>query len=905
MPEICSIFKPFSKMKIKFFLFTFLFASIVVSTFGARSSYTINEAWRFSKGEKQDAHSLIFDDQNWEVVNIPHTWNAVDAVSEPLGYYRGEGWYRRNIYIGKEAVDRQVYIYFEGANQITELFVNEQKVGKHIGGYTRFSFDITDYIKPDEFNLFAIKVDNSYHPDIPPLAADFTFFGGVYRDVYLKFTEKMHISLTDYASSGVYITTPQVSHEKASVSIRTLVENTSENPADVRIEHSIISPEGIEVKKQDALANIPPGIRYENTQEEIIIDNPLLWGVDNPHLYTIYSRIYDPASGRLLDVVHNPLGLRWFRFDAKEGFFLNDEHIKLIGTNRHQCYDGMGNALPDQMHVRDVMLLKEMGGNFLRVSHYPQDPVVMEMCDKLGIITSVEIPAINYITESDAFTQNSTEMARAMIRQDFNRPSVLIWIHQNEIMLRPPFERNTERFDEYTANVARYGRAVEEAIREEDPYRYTMLVFHGAQALYEAAELVELPMLVGWNLYQGWYSPHLDRFDQFMDDFHEKYPDIPFFISEYGADVDPRLYSFDPERFDFTAEYGNIYHEHYLRAIMNRPFVMGANIWNLNDFHSELRGDAMPHINNKGIMTTDRKPKDTYLLYKAFLRKAPLVMIGSKGWQNRGGVADENGITIQPLKIYSNAEEVEVVHNSRKLGVFPVVNNVVEVQIPFVHGPNTVEASINSDGKVIRDLYHSVFRQIPADLRDPYHPFTDINVTLGSKRYFEDKDGALVFIPEQPYSEGSWGYIGGERNLPRSRFGALPASEINILGTDQDPIFQTKRIGIEEFRLDVPNGRYAVYLYFAELETGVERMALVYNLGQDLIREDFDGRKFHVNINGSRVLNDFDMTEQVGEERAIIKKFNVNVHNDDGLRIQFESILDRPVLNGIRVYRMY
>jgi len=892
-------------MKLKFLLFIVLLGSTLASTFGARFSYTINEAWRFSTGENHTAHSLTFDDQKWEVVNIPHTWNAVDAVSEPLGYYRGEGWYRRNIYIGKEAVDRQVYIYFEGANEITELFVNGQKVGKHIGGYTRFSFDITNYIKPDELNLFAIKVDNSFNPDVPPLTADFTFFGGVYRDVYLKFTEKVHISLTDYASSGVYITTPQVSHEKASVFIRTLVENKSENPIDVRIEHTFISPEGNEVKKQSTRANIGPDERYENIEENIIINDPLLWGVENPHLYTVYSRVYDAANDRLLDEVHNPLGLRWFRFDAKEGFFLNDEHIKLIGTNRHQCFDGLGNALPDQIHVRDVMLLKEMGGNFLRVSHYPQDPVVMEMCDKMGIITSVEIPAINYITESEAFTQNSIEMARAMIRQDFNRPSVLIWVHQNEIMLRPPFERGTERFDEYTANVARYGRAVEEVIREEDPYRYTMLVFHGAQSLYEAAELVELPMLVGWNLYQGWYSPGFERFDQFLDNFHEKYPDIPVFVSEYGADVDPRLYSFHPERFDFTAEYGNLFHEHYLRAIMDRPFVAGANIWNLNDFHSELRGDAMPHINNKGIMTTDRKPKDTYLLYKAFLREDPQVMIGSKGWQNRGGVADENGVTLQPLKIYSNADEVEVVHNSKKLGVFQIINNVAEVHIPFVNGPNTLEASINADGKVIRDLYQSTFRQIPADLRNPDHPFTDINVTLGANRYFEDKEGALVFIPEQPYSEGSWGYIGGERKMPKSRFGSLPASEINILGTDHDPIFQTKRVGIEEFRLDLPKGRYAIYLYFAELETGVERMALVYNLGQDLIQEDFEGRIFHVNINNKRVLNDFDITEHVGSERAIIKKFPVNVHNDEGLRIQFEPVLGEPVLNAIRVYLMY
>jgi beta-galactosidase len=892
-------------MQIKIFLLSAIFGLLPFISFGARTSYTINEAWRFSKGEQANAQAQYYDDAGWETVNIPHTWNAADAMSDPAGYYRGEAWYRRNIYIGREAFDKQVYIYFEGANQTAELFVNGQFVGKNTGGYTRFSFDITNHIKTDQFNLFVIKVDNSFNPDIPPLTADFTFFGGIYRDVYLQFTEKVHISLTDYASSGVYITTPEVSRESASVSIRTLVENKTGNRKRIRIEHTILSPDGFEVKRQSQRKTINSGSRYEDLQENIQIANPLLWDTNNPNLYTVYSRIYEEGSGRLLDEVHNPLGLRWFRFDASEGLFLNGEHVKLIGTNRHQCFDGKGNALPDELHVRDIMLLKEMGGNFLRVSHYPQDPVIMELCDKLGIVTSVEIPVINYITESEAFTQNSIEMAKAMIRQDFNRPSILIWNYMNEIMLRPPFEKNTQRFEEYTANVAEYGKVMEKIIREEDPHRYTMLVFHGSMALYEAAELVELPMLVGWNLYQGWYGGQFDGFDRFLDGFHEKYPDIPMFVSEYGADVDPRLHSFQPERFDFTAEYGDLYHEHYLKAIMDRPFISGANIWNLNDFHSESRGDAMPHINNKGITTTSRELKNTYLLYKSFLQKEPVVKIGSKGWQYRGGVADANGVTLQPLKIYSNAKEITVIHNSENLGVFRVDDNLIEIEIPFVNGHNIIEASIDIDGKVIRDVYQCVFRQIPGYLKDTDHPFSEINVTLGSNRYFEDKDAAMVFIPEQPYSEGSWGYVGGERNLPRTRFGVLPAHEINVLGTDHDPIFQTQRVNLEEFRLDVPDGRYSVYLYFAELESGLEREALAYNLGQDLIRDDFEERVFDVSINNKKVLTHFDLAGQIGVERAVVKKFTVNVQNDEGISIQFNPVQGKPVLNALRVYRMY
>ncbi len=898
-------------MMLKLFWRLALCLCLISNLNATRLSYTINEAWKFSKGEQVGAQRAEFDDSAWEVVDIPHTWNAVDAVSEPEGYFRGEGWYRRSIYIGAEAADKQVFAFFEGANQITDLYINGKHVGQHAGGYTRFCFDLTKWIKPEAFNQFTIKVDNSDHPDIPPLSADFTFFGGVYRDVYLKFTEKVHVSLTDYASSGVYLTTPEVSNDKAVINVRTLVENAMDTAQQVRIEHTFLNSDSEKVQQHAELVKIEPGTRLENKQQGIVIENPLLWDTVNPHLYTVYTRVINAETGDVLDEVHNPLGLRWFEFDADKGLILNGKYVKLVGTNRHQCFEGLGNALRDEYHVQDVKLLKAMGGNFLRVSHYPQDPVVMEMCDRLGIVTSVEIPSINWITENQGYIDRNVEMAKEMIRQDFNRPSVLIWNYMNEIMLRSPYKKKTPEYAEYCKNMAEYGRVLEETIRAEDPDRYTMLVFHGALSAYEAAGLVELPMLVGWNLYQGWYGSNLAGFDKFLDNFHQKYPDIPMFVSEYGPGVDPRLHSFEPQRFDFTVEYGNIYHEHYLQAIMERPFVVGSNIWNLNDFHSAFRIDAVPFINSKGITTVNRELKDPYLLYTAALVDEPVVLIGSKDWKKRAGVANADGKTIQPVKIYSNGDQVEVVHNSQSLGSFEVKNYAVNVDIPFVDGSNVIEASVKSGGnllkrgKVIRDLYRVQFDQVPFDLKDRQHPFTEINVTLGSQRYFEDRKGGVTFIPEQPYTEGSWGYIGGELNLPKTRFGKLPASEKNIFGTDQDPIFQTQRVGLEAFKLDVPDGRYGVYLYFAELDSDHQREALAYNLGQDVIQGKFEERIFNIDINGSRVLNRFDMAGQVGVERAIIKKFEINVRNGEGLTVSFDAIHGKTALNAVRVYRMY
>ncbi len=870
----------------------------------ARHSYSINESWKFYQGEHSGAQQSEFDDSTWEFISIPHTWNDQDALDDTPGFYRGDGWYRRNIYIGPEAGEKQVYIYFEGSNQLTELWVNGNYVGEHIGGYTRFSFDITEFVNPDSFNQFAIRVNNSHNVDIPPLSADFTFFGGIYRDVLLTFTEKVHISVTDYASSGVYITTPAASPEKADIQIRTILENKTDGARHVKLQQTIISPTGEEVARKITSMNLRTG-RHEHTEKKLTINNPVLWDTENPALYSVYTRVYDHSSNQLLDEIFNPLGIRWFEFHPDKGFFLNGKHTKLIGTNRHQCYLDQGNALNDQMHVRDIRLLKEMGGNFLRVSHYPQDPVIMEMCDRLGIITSVEIPVVNAITQSETFTQNSIEMAREMIRQDFNRPSVMIWAYMNEVMLRLPMERDTEEYYTYAESVAEFGRQLEKTIRQEDPSRYTMLAFHGNLDVYEDARLVELPMLVGWNLYQGWYGGQFSGFNDFIDNFHQKYPNIPMLISEYGADADPRLHSFESERFDFTGEYATLYHEHYLRAIMDRTFVAGANIWNLNDFHSEYRGDSMPHINNKGITTLDRKPKNSYLLYRAALRKDPVLMIGSKDWQVRGGIADENGRTFQPLKIYTNLDSVEVKVNSTSIGKKAVESHIAQFDIPFVDGMNTVEASAEHDGRIIRDIYHVDFRQVPANLRSTNHPFTELNVMLGSKRYYEDKLSASIWLPEQPYSEGSWGYTGGKPYQPRTRFGVLPASDVNIHGSSHDPLFQTQRIGLESFRADVPNGRYAIYMYWAELDSGFEHQTLAYNLGQDKMATEAAKRSFDVLINNKVVLGNFDIAGQIGAERAMIKKFEVNVQNHQGITISFNAHEGQPVLNAVRIYRMY
>ena len=870
-----------------------------------RVVYTINDGWKFTKGSPFEAQLAGCDDSSWETVNIPHTWNNKDADDETPGFYRGPAWYRKQLFVDKSQEGRQTVIYFEGANQEVRFYLNGQFVGEHKGGYTRFCFDITSHLRYGQENLFAIYVNNVYNPNIPPLSADFTFFGGIYRDVYLQFMNPVHIATNDYASSGVYIRTPEVNNSAASVEITTLLTNNTLQPAEIRVENVICDADGKEVKKTHAEIKLASGETKTDISKKIKIDSPRLWDIDDPYRYMVYTRILDNKKGTLLDEVVNPLGLRWFKFDSEKGFFLNGKWRKLIGTARHQDYFQKGNALRDELHVQDVLLLKEMGGNFLRVSHYPQDPVIMEMCDKLGIVTSVEIPVVNAVTETEEFLQNSVEMAKEMVRQDFNRPSVMIWGYMNEIFLRRPYTEG-KQLEDYYRFTEKVARALEATIREEDPSRYTMMAYHNMPQYYEDAHLTEIPMIQGWNLYQGWYEPDINEFQRLLDRAHKVYKGKVLMVTEYGPGVDPGLHSYQPERFDFSQEYGLVYHKHYLREMMKRPFIAGSSLWNLNDFYSESRVDAVPHVNNKGVVGLDREKKDVYWFYKTALSRRPILVIGNREWKSRGGVVNTaQKECIQSVPVFSNAEEVELFVNNKSLGKKKVEDNYVLFDVPFVGGENLLEAVAVAGDSKLRDMLRIQFQLVGSQLKDEAIPFTEINVMLGSPRYFEDRTANVVWIPEQEYKPGSWGFVGGTSYRRKTGFGSMLGSDIDIHGTDMNPIFQTQRVGIKSFKADVPNGEYSVYLYWAELESDKEREALVYNLGADSEQTFAGNRSFGISMNGTTVLDDFNIARDYGYACAVIKKFVVTVKDGKGLSVDFHKKEGEPILNAIRIYRNY
>lgn len=867
-----------------------LLLSLAGSVAGAQPTTTqsINAHWLFQKGDGPD-FSRAAPAAGWEPISLPHTWNAADTYDDTPGYYRGAGWYRKALYVPARPAGARVYLEFEGANQVAEVYVNGRKAGEHRGGYTAFRLPIDQLLKPDATaaNEVLVKVDNRYNADLAPLTADFPFYGGLYRDAYLVTAGPVHFDLDNYASPGVFVSTPQVSAETAAVVVKGALVNETSQPRRVLLTQRLLDAGGRAVARQQTRLTLPAGRPQAFEQAFRQLRRPRLWSPADPCLYRVVSTIEAVgAKPVLLDEAANAVGLRWFRFDAARGFFLNGHALKLIGASRHQDFAGLGNALPNALHERDVQLLKDMGGNFPRIAHYPQAPAVLRACDRLGILASEEIPVVNQITESDAFFQNCRTMQTEMIRQHFNHPSVILWTYMNEVLLSVRGQDLSDaKGQAYLKKVAQLAQELDDLSHREDPGRNTMLAMHGDFDLYRKAGLTAIPQVLGWNLYNGWYSAKFEGLDAFLDRHHKELPDKPFLIAEYGADADPRVHAPRPTRFDKTPEYAVRYHQYYWQAIQARPFVAGGAAWNLADFGSEGRQEATPHLNAKGLTTADRQPKDDYLFYQSRLLKTPFVRIGSRAWTLRGGAAAgaDSLFCAQTVEVYTNQPTAELRLNGRSLGTRPAEAGVARFRVPFTNGTNRLAATTPTG----RDEVEVQFLLTPPNLHSARLPFRELNVSLGDQRTFSDEKRRQVWLPEQAYQPGGWGYVGGrvfvQANTSRVSYG----SDRDVLGTAYDPIFETQRIGIEQFRADVPPGDYDVTLHFAELQYLPAAEKLAYNLDKSPAAPVPVGeRRFGVSING-RVLPDISTATGLRPQLALSETMRVTVAAGQGLVVSF------------------
>lgn len=883
-----------------FFLADAAFSQAVLPA-SNRERIGFNDQWTFSKNEK-----------DWEKVSLPHTWNAKDVMDDEPGYYRGTGWYKRVLKTNPALKDKKVFLNFDGVNQETEVYVNGKLAGKHVGGYTGFIIPVSPFLKfeGDFKNEVLVKVTNRFNEDIAPLTADFTFFGGIYRNVSLLITDPVHFSAGDHGSGGVYVSTPSVSEEKATVKVKGLLENASATTRKLQLNSVVYDPAGKVVSTQNTEVSLKAGEQRSLIQDLPVVNRPELWSPEHPALYRVVTKLIDTKTKAVVDLVSSPLGFRWFKFDAKTGFFLNGKVLKLVGASRHQDYEGLGNAVPEALQVRDVELIKEMGGNFLRVAHYPQDPVILQTCDRLGILASVEIPVVNAITETEAFSENCKQMQVEMIRQNFNHPSVVMWAYMNEVLLRPKFNNDKARQEVYFKSIRELAQSLEDLTRKEDPSRYTMIACHGDFERYHKVGLTTIPMVVGWNLYQGWYGGTLKGFGEFLDKHHKELPEKPMLVTEFGADADPRIRSFSPLRFDKSIEYAIAFNQVYLNDILSRPFVNGAMVWNLADFNSETREETMPHINNKGLLTLGRQPKDTYYLYQAYLLNKPFLKIASSQWKERTGIADSTGqgnipaipVSTQNVQIATNLKAVELFLNGKSLGVQQSVDHICEWKVPFVDGVNELKTADPANA-MLTDQLSLKFNLLPYRFSDVKGDFKTFQVLLGAKRYVIDAQEQQLWIPDQAYRKGSWGHISG-KPFKAANDRMFYGSDKNILGSDLDPVYQTQQVDLKQYKLDVPDGDYELSLYFAELLGGAEKEALAYNLGSKQEKDKEEQRIFNLKVNGALFLENFNIAEEYGYTTAAEKKIRVTATGGKGIQLDFIPVTGKPVLNALKIRKV-
>lgn len=847
-----------------------------------RQRISLNENWKFSFENAGKSQNPVFDDSKWVDVKLPHTWNVEDPFDDKPGYRQGMGWYRKKIKVDEKLRGKRTFIYFEGVNQVADVFLNGKLVGNHIGGYTAFVFDITEYIKdsPTDFeNVLAVRVNNLPTDIIPPSAtADFNFYGGIYRDVYLIVADPVHISVTDYASSGVYVDTPQVSAEKATVRIRGKIANDSATPQNLKVKNTIFDKENVKVGETESNIEIEP--QKESDFEQIIfeIKKPNLWSPDAPYLYNVSTEIYD-ANNRLIDAVKNPLGFRWFNFDAEKGFFLNGKSLKLVGGNRHQDYQGLGNALPNELHEKDLEIIKNSGMNWVLLAHYPHDPAVLEAADRLGLIVWEEAPILRQISTSPLYTKLSRQMLTEMIRQHYNHPSLVFRCYMNEIFLRIKKEKD------YVQKTVELARILEETAKREDPNRLTAISFnrpYTASDVNEESGLTAISDVVAWHFYFGWYYGQPEDLGGFLDDYHRRFPQRRLLISEYGADSDSRIHSLNPKMKDYSTEWAQSYHEKYVGQMASRLYLGGFAVWNTFDFGSETRGESVPHVNKKGIYKFDRQPKDIAYFYKAKFTAAPILHIVAREWRKRAEFfSNKTGKdSKQPIKIYTNLSEVELFLNGQSLGKQKGGDSGTIIwEVALQRGINRLEARGMKDGKSFADEAEIDFVSHRKNKEGNQLAIDELAVEVGSEAEYLDDKGTL-WEADRAYFSGGWGFVGQTETADKR-------IEQNILNTSDDPLYQTFRSGFSAYRFDITDGDYEIELRFTEPFIGKN-----------------SERVFNISVNGETLLNDFDLRGETVPLSAVIKTFKIRINGGKGLSLDFEAVIGKTILSAIRLRRL-
>jgi beta-galactosidase len=613
-----------------------------------------NADWKFIKQDVAGAQAVSVNDNGWTSLTLPHTWNNLDGQDGGSNYYRGVGWYRKHFTINASYSGRSLFLRFDGANQVADVYLNGTLLGEHKGGFAAFCFDITAGALVGGDNVLAVKVTNASNNDIPPLTADFTFFGGIYRDVNLLVTDKLAVTPLDYASPGVYCRTPSVSAASASVRVVSKVRNAGAASKITTVLTTIADASGATIATANSSQTVATGATVDFVQP-VTIQNPHLWnGLSDPYLYNVYVQVLDGST--VTDVVKQPLGLRFFRVDPNTGFYLNNTYKDLHGVNCHQDRLNMGWAIGPAQHLEDFNLIREMGCNAIRLSHYQHAEYFYDLCDSAGMAVWAEIPLVNRVTISDSFNANAQQQMTELIRQNYNHPSIFFWGIGNEITGSPDPNPILD--------------ALHKLIHVEDSTRLSTYASNTKNDTNTTNALNWHSDVNCFNQYFGWYSDNgpLSAFPHWSDRMHAVYASKCLGMSEYGgggcitqhAENPPQP---DPYGSPHPEEYQNFVHESYWSALKTRNFFWCKFIWCMFDFAVDSRNEGdTPGRNDKGMVTYDRKTKkDCFYFYKANWTTDPVVYITSRRFTPRPFATVE-------VKVYSNTDSVQLYINGALIG---------------------------------------------------------------------------------------------------------------------------------------------------------------------------------------------------------------------------------------------
>ena len=672
-----------------------------------RSKTNINSDWNYLENDAINL-SEIANSRNWLSLNLPHSWNSQDATDNESGYRRSASWYKKNLVIESVDANKVYQLYFEGANISTKVYVNGKEAGGHIGGYVGFTIDITKFINGGN-NEVLVRVDNSYTIEIiPSQKSDFFIYGGITRDVWLLSMDKNHLD-------NLKITTPKVSSTAASLVVVASIKN-AKNLAGFSYSAQLTNPKGkVVATKKGTISGSTTTIAFNE------IKYPELWDINKPNLYTVNVSLLE--NGKIIDKMDDKVGFRWFEFKENGPFLLNGKRVLIRGTHRHEEHAGVGAAVSNEQHRKDMESIKEMGANFVRLAHYPQDPEIYKACDELGLLVWDELPWCRGGIGNEIWQTNAKNLLSEMINQNYNHPSIIIWSLGNEMNWLPDFPDgdNTERTNVFLTELNNIAHKL-------DPSRKTAI-----RKYEEGSKIVDI---FSPSIWSGWYSGSYKSYKRAVDKYKLDYKH--FIHAEYGGDSQVGRHSENPitgegvikvegweeaivqskganiaQIGDWSENYIVDLFDWHLNVSENDPTFVGNIQWAFKDFGTPLRPeDDIPYMNQKGLVDRNGNPKDAYYVFKSYWSDKPFAYIESHTWTERQGPKD----LVRVLNVFSNCPTIEFFHNGVSLGEkirniksYPACGLTWDVN--FKEGKNTfIAVGTTKEGEKVTDTIDVNYR---------------------------------------------------------------------------------------------------------------------------------------------------------------------------------------------------